>query len=788
MIWVRRIALILLVLLVFGISAGALGLRHALRSSLPREVGDLRVAGLESPVTISRDRWGTPAIRGESFLDVCFAQGFIHAQERFFQMDLSRRYAAGELSELMGQSTIGADRFMRRYRFRHVAEEALEQLSEKRRAQLDRYAEGVNAGLADLGARPPEYLLFGQQPQAWTSADTLLVVYSMFDSLNFDDAYERGLDTASRALAPALLEFLTPVLTRYDAPLIGPKAPGDSYVPAPIPGPEVVNVRTSKQVLSASSELREETPGSNNWAIAGDRSAHGGAILANDMHLPLRAPGIWRHDHLIWDDHFVVGASLPGVPGIVVGSNGRLAWGFTNVMADVQDLIVIEVDPADESRYLTPDGSEPFEEIVETIRVRGLSDKSATLRSTRWGVVTGEDPDGRPIVLKWTALMPEIFNLRILDMAFAESIEEAIVVGSEWVGPSQNMVIADDGGRIGWVVTGWLPKRIGFDGSLPVSWADGSHSWSEQVQVERPALLDPASGMLFTANNRTAPPSISSDVGRSWAMGFRAKRIEELLRRESPLAEQDMLEIQLDTRNLAVDFYRDLALELVSADDTDARRRAVREMLVEWNGYAGVDSEAFRFLRGFRQKLHGDILTPLTEPCREIDKGFQYSWLNQEESVRRIVEERPTHMLPPTHATWDDFLNATYDWTVDEIVRIKAENDGDATWGQRNLTRIRHPLADAIPALGWLLNMRDVPVPGSSTTVRVSAPGYGASQRLVVSPGREEQAIFQLPTGVSGHPLSPHYSDRYESWVKGAPAPLLSGEPITTFTLLPNGS
>jgi len=762
----------------------------ALVASLPRLEGEVALAGLSAPVTAERDDLGVPRIRADSLEDAVRAQGYLDAQERFFQMDLARRFAAGELAALVGPAALSVDRDMRPHRFRRLARHVLQDLPERHRRLIDAYAAGARAGLADLRLPPPEYLLLRATPEPWTDEDTILAVYTMFRGLNFSDRYEKVADTLFAALPEEMARFLTPGRSRFDTPVI----PADErFEPAPIPGPEVVDLRNRQPLEPEQDALSLVAPpdppyGSNAWVVSGARTSDGRAILANDMHLGLSVPNVWRRVQLEWTDansqpRRAAGVSLPGVPLVVAGSTDRVAWGYTNSYADLQDYVIIEEDPNDPTRYRTPDGFEPHEEITETLEVRGGEDVAHTWRVTRWGPIVEEDAQGRPLALRWIAHDRDAFNLRLFDILDAQNVDEALTIAAEWRGPSQNIMLADAEGRIGWTISGALPARRGFEGVRPRSWADGSIGWTDEpVDDVRPALSS-ADGVLITANSRTVPSAWAATYGQVWAPPLRAARIEDLTKGTSaPLDETACLAIQLDVRSPVHDVYRDLALEAVPADESDALLARARGVLAAWSGGAAAADPAFALLRAFRDALHERVLAPIVAPCQEFDESFRYRWTMTEEPVRRILEQRPAHLLPPGHSDWTAFIRSALSTVARDM-----ELDGGLArpWGEINRARIAHPAALAFAPLGALLNMPAHPQAGDRSTVRVSGASYGASQRTVVSPGHLEDAILHMPAGQSGHFLSDDYADSHPLWAAGAPAPLLAAEPRHTLRFVP---
>lgn len=783
----------------------AVSLRLLLGASLARTGGHARLAGLGEPVEIQRDAQGIPTIRAASLADAVRAQGFVHAQERCFQMDMGRRYAAGELAEVVGPRMLDTDRRMRALRFRDVAHRTYAGLPAAQRELIDAYTDGVNAGLADLGARPPEYFALGAPPRAWLPEDCVLTLLMMFDGLSVDKESELRTAVMREALPLELAAFLTPESTRFDVPLIG----GDpAYAPAPVPGPDVVDLRKRTKTKEGSVAEPKALPmGSNNFAVSGARSAHGGAILANDMHLSIRVPGMWMRMQMEWKGadgapRRCAGVTLPGSPCIVAGATDDLAWGFTNVTGDFHDYAIVEVDPANPTRRYAfgPGEHEPFGEVVETILVKGAEPVTLTLRTTRWGPVVRDDHKGRPLALVWTALRPEAINFDLFDIMSAATLEEGLDAAARWNGPPQNVLIADKGGRIGWTVSGYLPKRVGFDGRTPANWAAPGPSgdtprWDGALSAEeRPRVVDPANGTLYTANNRTAALSRSALYGSQWALPSRAARIAELLGAQEKLSERDLLAIQLDTRSAVHDFHRDLILEMVGESEPDARLRAARELVEGWSGLADVDQRAFPVLTTFRTRLHRRIFAPLVAPCGDVDARFAYSWFLAEEPARRLLESRPGHLLPPGDPDWRAVVQGALTEALDSLeerfpgkfIDGATTNGGfGVAWGEVNRARVAHPLSSGVRQLSRWLDMPRDPLPGHWSTVRVATPGFGASQRMVVSPGKPDSAILHIPVGQSGHPLSRHYADMQGAWLRGEATPMWAGAGVSSFTLRP---
>ncbi len=792
--------IVLLMILVVAVGAVGLGIWAAVRRSLPTIDGEVVVRGLQAQVRIERDGQGVPTIRAESREDLAFGLGFAHGQDRFFQMDGLRRYAAGELAEIFGAGPNGAvvamDRRIRVLRFRAVAREVAANFGAAERRQLDAYVEGVRAGLGSLGARPFEYLLLGVSPRPWVAEDSVLVILSFFFDLQIDNiAKESARGVLHEVLPASLAEFLSPRGTEeWDAPLFG-----GPIVPPPIPGPEVFDVGREPEVPPDATpwkELEDFVPGSNNWALAGSRTADGRAWLANDMHLHLRVPGVWYRVRLDRPEDdgsgrrlSVNGVTVPGGPGIAVGSNGRIAWGCTNTQGDWSDLVELEIPGDNPDAYLSPDGLRPFDRHREVIKVKGGADVDLTVETTIWGPVLGKDHRGRKRALRWVAGDPMAVDLGLLDLASSRSLEEGLDRANRCGAPHQNFVIADDRGRIGWTILGRIPcRRPGFDGRLPASWADSSKGWDGyRDPSESPRLVDPPTGQIWTANARVGDGEVMDKIGDGgYDRGGRAKQIRDRLTDLVNATAQDLLDLQLDDRALFLARWRSLLLDSLTPEAVarDARRRALRDHVAGWGGKASVDSVGYRLVWEFRLRVVQAVLSPLTARCRAADPEFQLRDLHTLEGPAwALINRRPLHLLDRRYRSWEALLT-----TIVEAMLASDSPDGTTlakrTWGRTNTARIRHPLSAGVPWLGRWLDMPADPLPGGwSDMPRIQGPDYGASERLVVSPGREEQSFFHMPCGQSGHPLSPYYQKGHSDWVEGRASPLLPGPAVGTLIL-----
>ena len=781
----RDIALAFSSLLLLAI----LGIWLLVRASLPQIEGE--ISGLGVTARIERDSLGTPTIQAASRKELAFATGFAHAQDRFFQMDLLRRAAAGEMAELLGPGVVDRDREFRVHGFRHVAQQVMAQLRDTDRALLESYAEGVNAGLNRLTARPWEYLILGAAPRAWTMEDSLLCGFAMYLTLN-DPTGRSELARArlQESLPPAVFGFLFPVGTEWDAPLSG----GTWRAPA-ITDPTILDLRGTRAsaVISSRAPAEPHFSGSNVWAVDAARSANGAALLANDMHLGLRLPHVWYRARLLVtssaDALDLVGVTLPGSPALVVGSNRHVAWGFSNSYGDWTDLVAVDVDPTDRGRYLIAGGSEPFTKRVETIRVRGGESVHLEIRATRWGPIVMNDSNGRPLALAWTAHHPHATNLRLLDLERATTVDEALDVANRAGLPVQNFVVADSTGRIGWSLMGQVPVRSNYDPNVPASWRNPDTGWTAWQSPEAyPRIVDPPSGRLWVANARPidAPTWLQFAGSGNYDTGARAGQIRDGLLALPSATVSDMVALQLDDRALFLTRWRDLLLQLLEHADVSAGdRQAVRAAVQNWSGRASMDDAGYTIVRAFRLQVRADVFASLIAPKQSEFPDLPFDPSPQfEGSLWQLVTQKPVHLLDPRFGSWDEALLDSLDRALARL-REKCGDVAQCTWGSQNALQMSHPLSAAIPMLAAWLDMPQQPLSGDAAMPRVQGPKFGASERLVVSPGREEEGVLQLPGGPVDHPMSRFYGAGHNAWVRGEPTPLLPGKTEHVLRLMP---
>jgi penicillin amidase len=795
----------LAVLVVVATVVGGLYLRYELRASLPQTDGAFALAGLAAPVAVERDAWGVPTITASTRADAARALGFLHAQERFFQMDLQRRQAAGELAALVGARALEVDRGMRLHRFRHIAQKAIERSAPEYRAVLDAYAEGVNAGVQTLGARPFEYLMLRASPEPWRAEDTILTILAMFNTLQGRQAaFEATFGTIADAVSPKMYAFLTARGSEWDAPVVG-----DRFTRPSVPGPAEFDLRNEfvarlRQGVGGHTRLYEPSLqdsepgiGSNNWAVAGSHTATGAALIANDMHLNITMPNIWYRASMVLPDGRragqtvrITGVTLPGVPSMVVGSNGFIAWGFTNSGGDWSDLVVVEPDARNANHYLTPDGPKPIERFKDPIAVKGAEADPFESEWTIWGPIVRTDFRGRRLAQHWVAHDIDRLTSNVTELEQARTVEEALRAAAGLGIPAQNVVVGDTTGTIGWTIGGPIPRRVGFDGSRPTSWADGTRRWNGYLTAdEQPRVVAPATGRLWTANSAVVTDERLAAIGEGgYADGIRARIIRDRLMKIEKATGEQMLSVQLDSSALFHERWRTLVLDVLHPAAVQGNPgRAEFRALVEatWSGSASPESVSYLLVRTFRTVVAREVFGALTAAIKERDASFDYGrTFRSEGPLWQLVTERPRHLLTPAFESWDAQLLSAVDTAIVELTE-GGQPLARRSWSTFNRAVVTHPLGGAMPLLGRYVNMPADPLPGDVYTPRAHSPRAGPSERMVVSPGREQEGILHMPGGQSGHPLSPHYSDQHRAWLTGAPLPFLPGPAVARLSLTP---
>ncbi|MDY0746666.1 penicillin acylase family protein [Paucibacter sp. R3-3] len=788
MILLRRLLLGLLVLVLLL----AIALYLGLRGSLPTYDGQLK-SGVSAPVKVERDERGYATITAGNRVDAARALGFTHAQERFFQMDLLRRNAAGELSALVGAKALPLDKSRRINRFRHRAELALAASSPEEQKLLLAYAEGVNEGLAQLSVRPFEYGLLRQAPKPWRPEDSLLAVLSMYlDLQGAQGRDELAMGALKDAVPAEWYAFFTQLggdwQQAVDGSVIEPVAiPKTPWPEALKPAEAAAKVACSDCSLQDSRDI-----GSNNFVVAGALTPHGGAIVADDMHLGTRLPGIWFKARLVWTDELgkrrqVTGLSLPGTPAITAGSNGSIAWGFTNSTADWTDVIALKLD-ATGTRYMTPEGEKPLTVAKEHIEVAGGEAVDMEVKETIWGPVMAAPFDH--YALRWVAFDTAALNLKSVALERAASADEALTLAVGVGIPAQNLVVGDAKGHIGWTIIGAIPKRHyadGVDMNVPQDWSTGANGWNGYMSADDhpPRIDDPADGRLWSANARQVGGEALALLGTGgYDLGARGQQIRNDLRALPKLDETAVHGVQLDYRAVFLQRWRKLLLDEVLTPDFIAKNGLAeyRDAVDKSADEARPDAVGYALVRQFRD----DVLEELFAPMAALMEKHQLKMRDL-----KVVPETAGWMLIQAgradavsggnwHALFERAVLKSRDQAIQRAGSVTAY-----TWGSQNKLAFAHPLSAAVPGLAALLDMPATPMFGDRHMPRVALPGHGQSERMVVSPGHEDKGILTIPAGQSGHPLSPFYKADHEYWLEAKPLPFLPGDTRHTLMLEP---
>ncbi|MBE8166863.1 MAG: penicillin acylase family protein, partial [Shewanella sp.] len=590
-----------------------------LRSSLPLLDDVIETSALEHTVKIDRDSSGIPSVKGQSRADVAFATGFLHAQDRFFQMDLSRRNSAGELSEIFGTRALNYDKKQRRHRFRKIAMEAVNLLPSEHKQILSMYAKGVNEGLNALTLKPFEYWLLGITPEPWKLEDSFLTIFSMYLDLNDSSGV---LDSTKgfilKTTSPEVLSFLSPRNTRWDSTLIQESA----YLKPTIPNKQQIDLREKEAKFYAhltGQIVPDGLIGSNNWAVSGKLTSNQSAIVENDMHLALRVPTTWYRAQLIYpyksspsspeENTNITGVTLPGLPNIVVGSNGHIAWGFTNSYGNWTDLIKLKTA---NNQYFTNQGKTQIKTWYDTIEVKGEAPVEVSYQTTHWGPITTSPLCRCKYAVTWTAYQPSATNLNLLKLETAHNVQQAMVIAPTVGIPPQNFTVGDIDGNIGWSIAGRIPKRNKTVSSTPIDWSKADGYWSHWLAPEDyPKIINPKTERIWTANARVATGTANESIGDGgYALGARQQQIKQKLSLLSHATEKEMLNIALDNKAEYLNNWRQLILGALTKEKRKNHpdRELFFKQVKNWSGAAATDDVGYRLVREFYDNLNLKVL------------------------------------------------------------------------------------------------------------------------------------------------------------------------------------
>ena len=772
--------LLILVLLVAGIAAYAYYVAH---SALPQLDGRLQVKGLSAAVKVTRDGHGVPAIEAATPEDLFFAQGYVTAQDRLWQMDVMRRFGAGELSEILGEDTLKIDREQRILGLRAAAGKSLALASPRDRSYFDAYARGVNAFIEAHGnALPIEFRILKYRPKPWQAEDSIVIANQMVKDLN----YYYIPDTLAREKVLAKL---------------GPELAGDLYVnrswhdrPPTVmredlneqnnqndsdddddddsgPDNSVTEHRGAVEIWAQGAP--EAVNGSNDWVVSGAHTVTGKPLLSNDMHLGHQMPNLWYEAHLRSSNLDVAGVTLPGMPYVIVGHNQRIAWGFTNIGPTVADVYIENFNA--QGAYQTPQGWQQPEHREEVIHVKGKADVAVDVKITRHGPVVTELFPGetRPLALRWT--LYEGLHMPFFDVDSAQNWEEFRKAFSQLDAPGQNVVYADVEGNIGYQATGRVPIRASGDGSLPVSGADDAHEWTGYIPFDKlPSIYNPSSGAIATANGRITPDGYAYSIATEWEAPWRTERIYHVLESGGKFAPADMLALENDVHSENDLFAAERFVYAVDhAAKPSARAKQAADLMRNWDGRMLASSAAATIAVRSGRELTRLLLEPRLGPAPDDPKRQQatlnwrtYNWTMRTVWLQNVLLHQPKRWLPEKYPNYDELLTAAVEAAV---------NGSDApkdlamwNWGSFNAVEIDHPVLGKIPVLQRWAEPGVKEQSGSGYTVKAVTRHHGPSERFTANLADLDQSTLNTVTGQAGNFLSPYYMDQWKAWYEGS--------------------
>ncbi|MGA7424018.1 MAG: penicillin acylase family protein [Candidatus Sulfotelmatobacter sp.] len=777
--------LFVLALLVAGLVAFAYFIA---RSALPQLDGNLAVKGLSAPVKVTRDSHGVPAIEAATLDDLFLAQGYVTAQDRLWQMDIMRRFASGELSEILGEDTLKIDREQRILGLRAAAEKSLHTASARDRAYFDAYARGVNAFIeSHAGSLPIEFRILKYRPKPWQAEDSIVIANQMVKDLNY---YTFG-DTLAREkilakLGPELTADLYVNRSWHDRPPTAMRADvnddkdqenqGDSDDDDPGPDTSVTQHRNTAAEIWTQ-HAPEAVNGSNDWVVSGAHTVTGKPLLSNDMHLGHQMPNLWYEAHLKCVSQSpsldVAGVTLPGMPYVIVGHNQRIAWGFTNVGPTVADAFIENFNA--QGAYQTPQGWQQPEHRAEVIRVRDKPDVTLDVKTTRHGpIVTDVLPgETRQIALRWT--LYDGLRMPFFDVDTAQNWDEFRRAFSQLDAPGQNVVYADVDGNIGYQTTGRVPIRAAGDGSLPVSGADNAHEWTGYIPFDKlPSIYNPPSGVIATANGRIAPDGYPNSISAEWEAPWRTERIYHVLESGRKFAATDMLALENDIHSENDLFAAERFVYAIDhSSKPSARAKQAADLMRNWDGRMlgslAAPTVAVRSARELTRLLLEPRLgsAPVDPKQQEESLNWKtYHWEMRTVWLQNVLLHQPKRWLPEKYSNYDELLTAAVESAV---------NDPDAPqdltswhWGSVNAVEIDHPVLGKVPLIRrWAApGIKDQS--GSSYTVKAVTPHHGPSERFTANLADLDQSTLNTVTGQGGNFLSPYYMDQWKAWYEGS--------------------
>ncbi len=814
--FIFRTVIAVLVLLLLAFLGFDFWFYRAVRASLPQRDGTVRLAGLTAPVIVTYDALAVPNISASNLPDLFFAQGYVTAQDRLWQMDMTRRFASGDLAVALGPKYLKYDREQRILGLRQVAERAAADMEPQQRAQFEAYAAGVNAYIEEhRKILPLEFRFLGYAPHVWTVEDSLLVGLSMTEFLNhglYKDKLEKEkilarlgaeltadlfVNTSWRDHPPGAdsssIEDEIPQESPPDEEEQAPQGPKGKSDEKQVPrgqssfpqSPEKQIPRFARDDKSSGSSLgqlrawlklrpfnsledehhpsgQHLRPGSNNWVMSGAHTASGKPLLSNDMHLDLEIPNVWYEAHLTAGDFDVTGVTLPGVPYVIVGHNRRIAWGFTNLGPNVEDLYIEKFN--DQGEYLTPQGWVKPEHRQETIRVKGAPEVTLDVLTTRHGpIITDLIPgETRKLALKWTIYDPQATRVPFFAVDSAQNWQEFEAAFSQFGAPGQNVAYADADGHIGYQATGLIPIRAAGDGSLPVPGDDDAHAWTGYVPYDKlPSVYDPPSGIIASANGRVTPNGYPYELSIQWMSPYRTQRIYKLLNVAKKFTPADLLAIQTD---VVSPFDRFCAERFVYAVDhtahASARAKSAADLMRNWDGSMDVDSPAATIAVFSRDKLKELLLQP-----RLGAEWQDYKWFMSPVWLENVLDHQPPRWLPPGYTSYNELLTRAVEEAVDDASATRVLSLWK--WGRVHRVDIQHPFWSHVPILKKGAGTGSLPLSGDEETIKMVAPHFGPSQRLTVDLADLDGTTLDIVNGESGNIFDDHYNDQWDAYYHG---------------------
>ncbi|HET6976152.1 MAG TPA: penicillin acylase family protein [Pyrinomonadaceae bacterium] len=743
----------------------------------------VQIKGIKDRITIRRDERGIPYVEAQNDEDLFFGQGYATAQDRLWQMDLFRRTARGELAEVLGVGpnniAIDQDKLHRNYGFAQAAEAELANASPRSRTMLEAYARGVNAYASSLDPKsmPPEFQLLQYSFRPWTPTDSLVVVKIFFEALS--DTWRLDImRQAMSVLPPEKRAELLPVVSPIDVLVVGKDTPSKIKSAARLK-PEAVSPQTLAQLdhnrdIAAAALDRigfhtDALAASNNWVVSGNHTVTGKPLLSNDPHLRPTAPSIWHMIHLSAPGLRVAGVGTAGLPGVILGHNERIAWGFTNVGPDVQDLYIEKFNPDNPKQYQTPSGWQDAVIRHEEIKVRkGIGSPEHDIVNydvtvTRHGPIIFEG-DGKRYALRWTALDPTKNNPDSTQaLNRARNWKEFNTALETFTAPTQNIVYADVDGHIGYHAAGVVPIRKSGDGSVPYDGSTDAGEWTSYIPVSKlPTLYDPPSGIIVTANQRIVGTDYPYFLTHSWAQPYRARRIFDLLNEKPKLSSDDFRRILGDVHAIAgVTFTQEAVKQLrPKLTPADEKLRATLDAFEKWDGRINAESTVAPIASQMRIAFRSKILTAALG--QELVRSYQ--WSNFDTTLDRVLKEQSAAWLPKEFSSYADLLRASYNDAVAALTKRLGADETKWTWGEMVKASFPHPLGTA-PFIGAQFTVPPFPQNGTGgfigATVNV---GSSVSMRLIADPSDWDKTQQGIALGESGLPKNPHWSDQLADW------------------------